>query len=49
MKDHIVEIVAIVLAVAILGWFWNQESGKPDPVVPTTQTQTQTQTQQQAQ
>lgn len=41
MKDHIVEIVVIVLAVVILGWFWKQESNKPEPEVPSVETQLQ--------
>lgn len=41
MKDNIVEIVVIILAVALFGWFWNQESKKPAPETPASQTQVQ--------
>lgn len=36
LKDNIVEIIVIVLAVAVLGFFWNKEKNKPAPKAPAT-------------
>lgn len=41
MKEHVVEIIVIVLAIAVLGFVWNNEKNKPEPVTPTLESQMQ--------
>ncbi len=41
MKDHIVEIIVIILAIAILGFVWNNQKNKPEPETPSINSQVQ--------